>query len=74
MSYPHLRRIYFGGLSYTNPGTINNYAVSYAVADVTLTKDHRYRIDDANGDGGPSGYRLTLTPDVPSKTVELKAP
>ncbi len=53
MSYLHVPRIYFGGLFFTNPATINNYDYSYDT-DVELTKNHQYRTD--GGQGGPGGW------------------
>lgn len=38
MSYLHVPRIYFGGLFYTNPGTINNIARTYDT-ELALTND-----------------------------------
>lgn len=53
MSYLHLPRIYFGGLFYTNPNTVNNYAYSYDT-QTELTEHNQYRTD--GGSGGPGGW------------------
>lgn len=54
MSYLHTPRIYFGGLFFTNPNTINNYDFSYDTNVALTNASGQYRTD--GGQGGPGGW------------------